>query len=77
MAQLEGQLSELRGGVPDGSKFVLEKGSSGKYHFNLVAANGWIIATSQHYETKQSALNAIASTRYASAAEEIDDKTSE
>jgi uncharacterized protein YegP (UPF0339 family) len=29
-------------------KFVLEKGSSGKYHFNLLAGNGQVIATSQH-----------------------------
>ncbi len=28
-------------------KFVLKKGSSGKYHFNLVAANGQVIATSE------------------------------
>ena len=27
-------------------KFVLKKGSSGKYHFNLVAGNGQVIATS-------------------------------
>jgi uncharacterized protein YegP (UPF0339 family) len=30
-------------------------GASGKYHFNLVAANGQVIATSEAYERKQSA----------------------
>ena len=40
-------------------KFVLKKGSSGKYHFNLVASNGQVIATSEAYERKQSALNGI------------------
>ena len=39
-------------------KFVLEKGSTGKFHFNLHAANGQVIATSQHYESKESALKA-------------------
>jgi uncharacterized protein len=28
-------------------KFVLTKGSTGKYHFNLVAGNGQVIATSE------------------------------
>jgi len=30
-------------------KFVLKKGSSGKYHFNRFAANGQVIATSETY----------------------------
>jgi uncharacterized protein YegP (UPF0339 family) len=29
------------------AKFVLKKGSTGKYRFNLVATNGQIIATSK------------------------------
>jgi uncharacterized protein len=44
-------------------KFVLKKGSGGKYHFNLVAANGQVIATSETYERKQSALNGIESVK--------------
>jgi uncharacterized protein YegP (UPF0339 family) len=42
-------------------KFVLSKGSTGKFHFSLHAANGQIIATSQHYESKEAALNGIKS----------------
>ena len=30
----------------------LKKGSTGKYHFNLVASNGQVIATSEAYETQ-------------------------
>jgi uncharacterized protein YegP (UPF0339 family) len=45
-------------------KFVLEKGSTGKFHFNLHAANGQVIATSQHYESKESALHGIESVRH-------------
>ena len=78
-AYLEGQLRDLRAGVvdvPDGRKVVLEKGSTGKYHFNLVDANGNVTATIGHYETKQSALEAIAVIQYASTAK-IDDQTSE
>jgi len=44
-------------------KFVLKKGSSGKYHFNLVAGNGQVIATSETYERKQSALHGIESVK--------------
>ncbi len=38
-------------------KFVLKKSSNGKYHFNLVATNGQIIATSEMYERKASRSN--------------------
>ena len=44
-------------------KFVLKKGSSGKYHFNLMAGNGQVIATSEAYESKQSAMNGIHSVK--------------
>jgi len=44
-------------------KFVLKKGSSGKYHFNLLARNGQVIATSETYERKESALNGIESVK--------------
>ena len=33
-------------------KFVIKKGSSGQFHFNLKAGNGEIILTSEHYTTK-------------------------
>jgi uncharacterized protein YegP (UPF0339 family) len=44
-------------------KFVLKKGSSGRYHFNLLAAHGQVIATSETYERKESALNGIESVK--------------
>jgi uncharacterized protein YegP (UPF0339 family)/transcriptional regulator with XRE-family HTH domain len=77
-AYLEGQLLGLRAGIidPDGRKFVIKKGSTGKYYFNLVSANGQIIATSGLYERKQSALAAIASIRNSSTAQ-IDDQESQ
>jgi uncharacterized protein len=39
--------------------FVLKKGSSGKFYFNLVAANGQVLATSESYESKASAPQGI------------------
>jgi uncharacterized protein YegP (UPF0339 family) len=43
------------------AKFVLKQGSTGKYRFNLVATNGQVIATSEAYESKASALKGIES----------------
>jgi uncharacterized protein YegP (UPF0339 family) len=55
--------------------FVLKTDAQGKYRFNLVAANGQIIAQSQAYKEKESALNGIASVRSNAADAEIDDQT--
>jgi uncharacterized protein YegP (UPF0339 family) len=56
-------------------KFVLKKGTTGKYHFNLVASNGQVIATSESYERKQSALNGIESVKSNAPNAEIEDET--
>ena len=58
-------------------KFVLRKGSTGKYHFNLVASNGQVIATSEAYERKESALNGIDSVKRNAPDAEVDDQTNE
>lgn len=57
------------------AKFVLKKGSTGKFHFNLVAANGQVIATSEAYESKAGALNGIESVRKNAPVAELDDQT--
>jgi uncharacterized protein len=58
-------------------KFVLKKGDSGKYHFNLVAGNGQVIATSQTYERKRSALEGIESVKKNAPAAAVEDETGE
>jgi uncharacterized protein YegP (UPF0339 family) len=57
------------------AKYVLEKGMTGKFRFNLVAANGQTIATSQPYESKESAKAGIASVRASAADAEVVDET--
>ena len=59
------------------AKFVLKKGSTGKYRFNLQAANGQVIATSEAYESKGSALKGIESVRSNATGAEVDDQTGE
>ncbi len=56
-------------------KFVVKQGKSGKFHFNLVASNGQVIATSETYETKTSALNGVASVKKHAPDAVIDDQT--
>ena len=56
-------------------KFVLKKGSTGKFHFNLVAGNGKLIATSEAYESKSAALNGIESVQKNAPGAEVDDQT--
>lgn len=43
--------------------FVIEKGSTGKFHFNLRADNNEVILTSETYEAKAGAENGIAYVR--------------
>lgn len=42
-------------------KFEIKKAKNGQFHFNLKAANGEIILSSEMYVHKKSALNGIAS----------------
>jgi uncharacterized protein len=57
------------------ARFVLKKGSTGKYRFNLVATNGQIIATSEAYESNASALKGIESVKRNAPNAEVDDQT--
>lgn len=43
------------------AKFELKKNTKGKFHFNLKAANGEVILTSESYESKDAAEKGIAS----------------
>jgi uncharacterized protein YegP (UPF0339 family) len=56
-------------------KFVLTKGLTGKYHFNLLAGNGQVIATSESYESKSAALNGIESVKTNAVGATTDDQT--
>jgi uncharacterized protein YegP (UPF0339 family) len=57
------------------AKFVLTKNTSGKFHFNLLASNGRVIATSELYNTRAAAMNGIESIRKNAAGAALDDKT--
>ncbi len=57
------------------AKFVVKKGSTGKFRFNLVASNGEIIATSEAYNSKASAMKGVESVRKNAPTATVDDQT--
>jgi uncharacterized protein len=56
-------------------KFVMKKTSNNQYRFNLVASNGQVVATSETYTRKASAMDTIESMRKNVASATIDDQT--
>jgi uncharacterized protein YegP (UPF0339 family) len=57
-------------------KFVIKKGTTGKFRFNLVSTNGQVVATSEAYESKASAMSGIRAVKSLAADAVIDDLTS-
>jgi len=56
-------------------KFVIKKGSTGKFRFSLLSTNGQIVATSEAYNSKASAKNGIRSVQKLAADAVIEDQT--
>ncbi len=57
------------------AKFVVKKGTTGKFRFILLSTNGKVIATSETYETKRACLAGIESVRKNAPNATIDDQT--
>lgn len=56
-------------------KFVVKKGSTGKFRFSLLSTNGQIVASSEAYNTKASAMGGIRSVKSLAADAAIEDQT--
>ena len=56
-------------------KFVIKKGSTGKFRFSLMSTNGQIVATSEAYNSKASAMNGIRSVQKLAADAAVEDQT--
>lgn len=56
-------------------KFVVKKGSTGKFRFNLVATNGQVVATSEAYNSRAAAMGGIAAVKSLAADAVVDDQT--
>jgi uncharacterized protein YegP (UPF0339 family) len=57
------------------AKFVVQKGPTGKFRFNLLSTNGLVIASSQTYETKASCMAGLRSVQKNAGSAVIDDRT--
>jgi uncharacterized protein len=68
-------IAKRTGGGPP-MKFDLKKSSNGRLRFNLVASNRQIVATSETYARKQSALDTIASIKKNASNADVDDLSS-
>lgn len=55
------------------SKFVLKKARTGQFRFSLVTPKGQVLVTSEPYDTKRAALNAIRSVQGSADAEIVDE----
>jgi uncharacterized protein YegP (UPF0339 family) len=56
-------------------KFVVKKGTTGKFRFSLLSTNGQIVATSEAYNSKASAMGGIRSVKSLAADADIEDQT--
>ena len=56
-------------------KFVIKKGPTGKFRFNLLARNGQVVATSEAYSSKAAAMGGIRSVQSLASDAAIEDQT--
>jgi uncharacterized protein YegP (UPF0339 family)/sporulation protein YlmC with PRC-barrel domain len=74
MGIVQQRVTKLGSHKPD-AKFEINKDVAGEFRFNLVATNGEIIAVSQGYDAKHSALEGIESVKQNAADAVIEDNT--
>src|SRR5262245_3757699 len=56
-------------------KFVVKKGSTGKFRFNLVSTNGQVIATSEVYNSKAACMNGVKAVQKLATTAALEDQT--
>ena len=56
-------------------KFVVKKSANGEFRFNLVASNGQVVATSEGYKEKRSAMSTIESIKKNAGGASVEDQS--
>lgn len=56
-------------------KFIIKKGSTGKFRFTLLSRNGQVVATSDHYGSKAAAIGGIRSVQKLAPEASVEDQT--
>ena len=57
------------------AKFILKKGTTGKFRFSLLSRNGQVVATSEAYSSKAAAMGGIRSVQKVAADADVEDQT--
>jgi len=74
-ASCQNGVESVKNNAPNRDHFEVKKAANGKFHFNLLATNKQIIASSQMYASKQSCENGIASVQHVAPDAGIEDTT--
>ena len=56
-------------------EFVVKRGTTGKFRFNLLSTNGQVVATSEAYNSKASAMGGIRAVKSLAADAAVEDQT--
>ncbi len=56
-------------------KFVVKKGTTGKFRFNLLSSNGQVVVTSEAYNSKASAMGGIRAVKSLADDAAVEDQT--
>ena len=56
-------------------KFVVKKGSTGKFRFSLLSTNGQTVATSEAYNSKAACMNGVKAVRTLAEGADVEDQT--
>ena len=56
-------------------KFVIKKGTTGKYRFNLLSTNGQVVASSESYNSKASCMSGVKAVQKLAADAPVEDQT--
>jgi uncharacterized protein len=56
-------------------RFVIKKTSNDQFRFNIVAGNGQVVATSETYTRKESAMDTVRSIQAGAGNARVDDET--
>ena len=74
-AAAENGIESTQKNAPDEARYELKEAANGKFHWNLKAANGQIICSSQMYASKAGAEGGIASCQKNAPEAKVEDET--
>lgn len=74
-ANCQGGIESVKTNAPNTDQFEVKEAANGKFHFNLLAANKQIIASSQMYASKATCQNGISAVQNVAPDAGVEDTT--